>query len=128
MENYRLRLMVCLCISLAPISAWAQTNSSDETMTTQEMIEFETKEFVHIDDKLNQIYGNLRTELDKVGKLRLRDAQRAWIVFRDAECLRLSDFARDGTLAPLLMLSCKTQLTADRVTAIGRNPLTGETN
>lgn len=128
MENYLLRLTVCLCFLGVPISAWAQTNSCDESTTTHEMIECEAKQFNHFDDKLNQIYGSLRTELDKVGKLRLRDAQRAWIVFRDAECLRVSDSARGGTLEPLLMLSCKTQMTADRVTAIGRNPLTGETN
>jgi uncharacterized protein YecT (DUF1311 family) len=39
------------------------------------------------DKRLNDLYASLRQRLSPAGRTRLRDAQRTWLRFRDAECL-----------------------------------------
>lgn len=41
-------------------------------------------------------------------------AQRAWIAYRDAHCSSEGYYARGGTLEPLLVSSCKAELTRER--------------
>ncbi len=41
-------------------------------------------------------------------------AQRAWIAFRDANCTSAGYYARGGTLEPLLVSICKTDMTERR--------------
>jgi len=118
---------VCLCLFGAPALVSAQTVSCDEAMTTREMMVCEKAALDTADKELNRVYDVMQANLDKTGKLLLRDAQRAWIAYRDAECARIADFARGGTMAPLLALGCKAKMTADRTTELARNPLTGET-
>lgn len=67
------------------------------------------------DSTLNKLYQSLMHVLSDADKQRLRDAQRAWIGFRDKECtFRVAPYA-DGSIAPSLTASCVTALTAQRV-------------
>lgn len=67
------------------------------------------------DSTLNKLYQSLMHVLSDDDKQRLRDAQRAWISFRDKECtFRVAPYA-DGSIAPSLTASCVTALTAQRV-------------
>lgn len=67
------------------------------------------------DSTLNKLYQSLIHELSDADKQRLRDAQRAWISFRDKECtFRVAPYA-DGSVAPPLTASCVAALTAQRV-------------
>ncbi len=45
----------------------------------------------------------------------LLDGQRAWLKFRDAQCLSESFLARGGSLQPLMVSQCKTYLTELRI-------------
>ena len=66
------------------------------------------------DADLNSSYKALRAKLDDQGKNLLRDAQRAWIKYRDAECLRARDAVRGGTLASVIGVSCLSHMTGTR--------------
>lgn len=76
------------------------------------------------DDVLNTNYGLRRAEMmaqdaeygaPLIGRGEaLRNAQRAWIAFRDAECLRLYSEHQDGTLRSIIGASCHLTLTAKR--------------
>lgn len=44
----------------------------------------------------------------------LLEAQRAWIAFRDAHCRSEGYYARGGSLEPLLVSTCKTDMTRAR--------------
>lgn len=44
----------------------------------------------------------------------LLKAQRAWISYRDAHCASAGYYARGGTLEPLLVSTCKADLTRER--------------
>jgi uncharacterized protein YecT (DUF1311 family) len=47
---------------------------------------------------------------------RLREAQRAWIVFRDAHCtVQGYQEARGGSMEPLVFEGCRAQLTRERI-------------
>lgn len=41
----------------------------------------------------------------------LLDGQRAWLAFRDAQCLSESFMARGGSMQPMMISQCKTYLT-----------------
>lgn len=82
--------------------------------TTLEMMTCSDWHLQQADALLNQTYGELQPDLDDAGKVLLRDAQRAWITFRDAECARVADSARGGTLSGILEISCRQYFTAVR--------------
>ena len=48
----------------------------------------------------------------------LRDAQRAWIPYRDKACAAYGYLARGGTLEPQLIYSCRADLTRSRVSEL----------
>jgi uncharacterized protein YecT (DUF1311 family) len=48
------------------------------------------------------------------GQKRLRTAQRAWLAFRDAECMWQSSGDDGGSVAPMIALQCTAALTDAR--------------
>ncbi|MNR93275.1 hypothetical protein D3C72_243260 [compost metagenome] len=67
------------------------------------------------DQTLNQQYKKLMAQQDAVGKQRLRDAQRAWISFRDKDCLANNGLREEsGSIWPLLHFSCLERHTVQR--------------
>jgi len=50
------------------------------------------------------------------GEAKLREAQRAWIVFRDAHCtVEGYDQARGGSMEPMVYDGCRARLTRERI-------------
>ena len=83
---------------------------SDGTMTAMsQCLERERQES---DARLNLVYGKLNQALAE--PLRLRDAQRAWIAFRDLEC-RFRRVNVGGTLQGFSANSCLVDLTEKRI-------------
>ena len=65
------------------------------------------------DKRLNQAYAQVMADLNPRQQARLRSAQRAWIAFRDADCVALYD--EDwGTLSRVNANNCVMQRTAER--------------
>jgi uncharacterized protein YecT (DUF1311 family) len=70
---------------------------------------------VQADAELNRIYGALLTKLpDAEGKEKLKQSQRAWLAFRDAEAAFVADQARGGSMAPTIRYQTMTELTHQR--------------
>lgn len=46
----------------------------------------------------------------------LRDAQRAWVAYRDKACDAYGFTARGGTLEPMLVYACRADMTRQRIT------------
>ncbi len=82
--------------------------------TTLAMQRCAAHEYQAADAELNWQYQQHKKILDKPAQQLLRDTQRAWITYRDQECQRQADSVRGGSMAPLLELGCKTQLTQQR--------------
>jgi uncharacterized protein YecT (DUF1311 family) len=71
------------------------------------------------DSILNGAYVALMKKIEAPDQQRLRAAEKAWIAFRDSECLyRIGGEDQGGTLWPMLELRCKAELTEARATEI----------
>ncbi len=97
----------------------------------QEMNWCAAQEFAAADDELNTQWAitsarmKVRDERREDGALTqgderpgdfetLLEAQRAWLAFRDAHCRGEGYYARGGSLEPLLVATCRTDLTKAR--------------
>ncbi len=67
------------------------------------------------DAGLNAVYKALAGRLAPADLKRLRDAQRAWIPFRDKECAFRTQPYADGSVYSTLVETCKTELTKVRL-------------
>ena len=65
---------------------------------TSKMMDCIGTETTRQDARLNKVYQELMAQLDAANKTRLRDAQKAWITFRDANVSFYSD-PNGGTAA-----------------------------
>lgn len=90
----------------------------------QEMNYCAHQEFLHEDEKLNAVYGlavistkatDSYQEPDQRGaEQALREAQRAWIVYRDNACVAEGYVFHNGSMEPLMVSVCKSRLTRER--------------
>lgn len=97
----------------------ADTECKDAT-TTAAMRACENSRYVKSDSELQIAYNQLLKQLDNVRQAKLRQAQRAWIAFRDANADFLSSAAQDGTLAPLLKITALADMTETRTKELQR--------
>lgn len=93
----------------------AHASPCDKATSTYEAATCFDEEYRTTDKRLNVVYKNQRANLDEKGKTLFRDAQRAWIKFRDAECLNAADSSRGGTDSAIVGLRCQTILTERRI-------------
>jgi len=109
-------LMVIMVLLIA--SNYAKTpdfkKCYDNAMSTHEQLMCADKELKYWDTMLNKEYKKLYKSLPKEEKPRLKDAQRKWIKFRDAECIFAGYPMRGGSAEGILRLGCKVRLTKIR--------------
>ncbi len=99
-------LIACAAIPVAPIYAQTQTDMNAQARG----------EFVRADADLNKTYQAVLKKLpDAEGKQKLKEAQQAWVVSRDAEATRAADEVRGGSMAPTLRYETMTELTRQRI-------------
>ncbi|MDF1715341.1 MAG: lysozyme inhibitor LprI family protein [Antarcticimicrobium sp.] len=116
------RLALAALLLTAPAGARALDCSAPQTQS--DMTQCAALMYQAADADLNLAYGLARgmaRQLDAAGganapgaERRLRDAQRAWIAFRDLACETESLLAYGGSMQPMLRLSCLERLTRAR--------------
>ncbi len=84
--------------------------------------------FTAADKRLNAVYANITTALRNAGPKhtpdddevvkRLVAAERAWVVFRDAQCNYMSTMALHAPLEGYEYHSCRYELTKERIKAL----------
>ena len=73
-------------------------------------------DFQRADADLNKTYPSVLAKLPTVeSKQKLREAQRAWVVSRDAEAAHAAKEADGGSMAPTLRYETMTHLTQERI-------------
>jgi uncharacterized protein YecT (DUF1311 family) len=100
----------------------------DNAQTQAEMNQCAAQEFAAADAELNAQWEltaaamkALDAEIDRATDKQpgyfetLLEGQRAWLKFRDAQCLSESFKARGGSMQPLLGAQCKTYMTELRI-------------
>jgi len=121
---------VCLLIASwlllnTPAVAAADNEMSQEYLTcidksngvTSEMLDWISAELMRQDARLNENYKRLMSKLSAKRKEGLREAQRAWVKFRDANCGFYYD-PDGGSAARLASNNCILSATANRATEL----------
>ena len=70
------------------------------------------------DQELNRVYVAYKKRLPPNQAQQLRQAQLAWIKFRDASCVFESSGVEGGSAHPMVYLGCLTAKTQDRIKAL----------
>ncbi len=111
-------------VALSGSVAQEQNYNCADPQYQQEMNYCAYQDFLVADEKLNAVYGLAIAAAKKMdgyyegnqqgAEQALREAQRAWVIFRDKACEVEGFVSRGGTMEPLLVSSCKARLTEQR--------------
>lgn len=67
---------------------------------------------------MNQVYRKLVLMLDEDEKAQLKEAQTAWLKYRDASCEFVADQYKGGSIRPLIEATCLGDMTKRRTTEL----------
>lgn len=84
----------------------AKKQPCEDAQNQQEMNRCAAEEYKKADAELNKAYQQLLPKLEAPHKEKLKVAQRAWVVFRDAHCDYEAFMFDGGTMQPLIQASC----------------------
>lgn len=116
-----LSLLAALVYGLAAAQTlWAAPSDCANAVTTADMRACADRDYRAADVELNRVYADLRSRLSGAQQERLKEAQRAWIAFRDRQAAFVGGVAAGGTLGPLLEVSELADLTRKRVEQLRR--------
>jgi uncharacterized protein YecT (DUF1311 family) len=72
------------------------------------------KEYKAADVVLNQVYRQLVSKLDDEEKSQLKEAQNAWLKYRDSNCEFVADQYKGGSIRPTIHGLCLAEMTRNR--------------
>lgn len=99
---------------LAAAPSMAQATCPGDTQV--EMNQCAHATYQQADAELNAVWQVVKPQFDSMGAGdALLDAQRKWIVFRDAACTAEAAPFEGGSIQPLVRTSCMTRLTNRRI-------------
>jgi len=103
-----------LCLEL--VAGPCQARPGGET--TRGMVMCLQRELAVWDSLLNRYYGDMIGQLDGTARTVLREAQRAWIPFRDKTCAFGPAFYEGGSIGGPLRAQCLMEETARRASGL----------
>jgi uncharacterized protein YecT (DUF1311 family) len=119
----RLAVLATLA-TLQVLPAPAQTPDCANAMAQSELNICAEQDWQEADADLNTAYKQVMAEMKEMDRnlpprlqgaeVALRDAQRAWITYRDANCTAAGFPFRGGSAEPLLVYGCLRQMTLNR--------------
>jgi len=92
--------------------ARAKDCSSLNTQTAMNLCEGDN--FKQADAELNAVYVKLLSKISVTGQSKLREAQKAWIKYRDAQCEFDTMGTTGGSIHSMMLWQCLTDLTAQQ--------------
>ncbi len=93
--------------------------------TQLEMTRCADAEFQQADAKLNNVYQEVKSQLNATQANQLVTAEEAWIAYRDTYCDFVKSQFEGGSLQPMAFSNCLTQITLDRINALQPGQTTG---
>jgi uncharacterized protein YecT (DUF1311 family) len=76
------------------------------------------KEYKAAEAKLNQTYQEFMSKLEDSEKVQLKNAQVAWLKYRDINCEFVADRYKGGTMRPMIAAICLADVTNNRTTEL----------
>ena len=103
-----------LALLIAALVAFPTSHANAQSQA--EMNRQAAKDFEKVDAELNKTYEALLNKLpDAESKQKLKESQRAWLAFRDAETELAADQARGGAMAATIRHETMTELSQERI-------------
>ena len=99
----------------------AQDQKKDPCADAQSQAEMNMcwgKEYKAADAKLNKTYQDFMSKLEESEKVQLKNAQLAWLKYRDANCEFVADQYKGGTMRPMIAAICLADTTNNRTTEL----------
>jgi|SRR5205823_12442706 len=108
------QFVIRLALLIAALVAFPTSHANAQSQA--KMNRQAAKEFDKVDAELNRTYEALLAKLpDAEGKEKLKQSQRAWLAFRDAEAAFAADQTRGGSMGPTIRYETMTELTQQRI-------------
>jgi uncharacterized protein YecT (DUF1311 family) len=109
--------LVALLLLGAPAAHAAGCNDNSNQMQLNQCA---SDELARANAGLNAAYQALMKKIEAPNQAQLRDAQRAWIAFRDKECTFETGggASQGGSIWPMMVDKCLTTLTQERTKAL----------
>ena len=109
------RLLLPACLVLLATAPAAFAEDCDRNDDSQSMLNIcADADYQAADAKLNGAYKNIVGSNDQASNKLLQTAQRAWIAFRDAECTYSTADSEGGSIHPMEISQCLTEVTNER--------------
>ncbi len=109
-------IVVAAGLILAAAPAFADEPTCDRNDQTQTGMNIcAAADAAAADKKLNLLYQQLTAKAEANEKTALRDAQRAWVAYRDKECAYETIGSEGGSIRPMEESMCVTALTNARI-------------
>ncbi|MBW4789527.1 lysozyme inhibitor LprI family protein [Alcaligenes faecalis subsp. faecalis] len=109
--------LIALGLSLMASASSVQAADCGSMTNQNAMNQCFSNEYKNSDAELNKLYKEIGNRLkDDADTLKaLRNAQRAWISFRDAECDFAAINTQGGSIHSMLITTCRNELTQARI-------------
>ena len=107
-----------IIVVLLYISAHAVAANCTDPKSQLEMTTCAGQEYASQDQKLNAAYSRYRSRLSESQKNQLKEAQVAWIRYRDLACDFESSAVADGSAHRMVRYECLTEKTVARLREI----------
>jgi len=109
------RIFILALAAAAFAPSLAQAADCNNARTQAEMNICAGHELEQTNATINNLYKETMAKYDAEGQDLLRKSERAWIVFRDAECDFRTSGSKGGSIWPLVHAQCLTELTRARI-------------
>ena len=112
-------LLMSLALMSVPVAGQKQKPKPCEDAQTQaDMNICWGNEYKKADATLNKTYQQLAAMLDDDQKAQLKNAENAWIKYRDANCEFVADQYKGGSIRPMIGAICLADVTNNRNTEL----------
>lgn len=120
-----MRWLLLIILAVLPAQALAQNGACDDPQTQAAMNSCAAQQYEDADKALNLAWPKVRATMREIDTFNdnefeasaednLLKAQRAWIDYRDGHCITVGAQYAGGSIQPLIINSCLTDLTEKR--------------
>lgn len=88
-------------------------------VTQQDLNDCSEKDYRKWDDELNKVYDHIMASLEERNQFKLREVQKKWIEYRDANCEAEREY-HGGSMALMIQAFCLRDNTKDRIKELER--------
>ena len=119
MKRFALVLLPCLCLlaGTAPAQKMKRQTAKDPcpgAYTQYDMNACAHREFQAADAALNRIYNQFFSRLEEARRAKLKEAELAWLKYRDGNCEFVSSEFEGGSMRPMVHSFCLARVTRER--------------